>query len=87
MVAEFSSRHLCLRTERYDLSRDAPTNLPAVHRRRSNCQEGTGTDTPRRLVDGEACECLGIKKRGVTPLSSTGTTRILNYVLAKVFAV
>ena len=61
------SRFFCLFAERDDFSGNAPTNLPAVHRGRSNCQEGTGTDTPRRLVDGEAGWGVGIKKRGVTP--------------------
>ena len=44
---------------------DAPVNLPAIHRRRSNCQEGTGADSLRRLVDGEASECLGTKKEAL----------------------
>ena len=38
---------ITLRPERNDLSRDAPANLPALHRPRSNCQAGTGTDSPR----------------------------------------
>ena len=57
---------ITLRLERDDLSGNAPTNLPALHRPRSNCQAGTGTDSPWRLVDGEAGWWVGIK-RGVSP--------------------
>jgi len=49
------------------LSGDSHTQIPAVNRRRSNCQEGKGTDSSRRLVDGEAGWGVGIKKRGFTP--------------------
>ena len=63
-----------------------PDDLSAVHRRGSNCQTGTGTDSPRRLVDSEECWLVGTKKRGVTPSLIRSSSCVVNQAGTKHFA-
>ena len=72
--------NLCLRPERDEISRNAPANLPALHRKRSNCQTGTGTDSPRWLVAGEAGCWVGTKKEGCYPLADETCSAIQYWI-------